>query len=248
MENSFKKIKHILPWLFSSLAFFIPLIIYTITMAPGITMGDAGELIAAASGLGVGHPPGAPTWTILTHFFTKIPISNIAWRVNFASAVYAAGSCLMIFLIVKELLKVEKSWIVELIALSVALTYGFTGTIWVNAVVAEVYALMALFSLLAFYTVILWQKKKQLRFIFSAGLFCSLGFGVHYQVALIFPALAVFVLVDWWKEKNYKTLGKIFLSGFGGLILGLLVFAYLGQSFHTAIFFGSYFKKAVFCQ
>jgi len=193
-------------------------------------MGDAGELIAAAAGLGVGHPPGAPTWTLLTHLFTKIPISNIAWRVNFASGVYAAFSCLLVFLVVREILRtlsLKKGWVPETVALASALTFGFTATIWANAVVAEVYTLMTLFSLLSFYTLLLWQKKKELKFMFLTGLLCSLGFGVHYQVALIFPALAVFVLTDWWKGKDYKALGKVFLSGLGGLLLGLLVFLYL---------------------
>ena len=270
--------------LFLAASFFIPLIVYTITLAPGITMGDAGELIAAAAGLGVPHPPGAPTWVLLTHLFTKIPISNIAWRVNFASAFYAASSCSLLYLITRHLLTVRASvnasrellahsdfstrdyprsknsattvrasvltsrepglWIPAFAGMT-ALTFAFTPTLWANAVVAEVYTLMVLFSLLSFYMVLLWQQKRQLIYIFLAGLFCSLGFGVHYQVALIFPALAGFVIVALFcrdgasfgvpQDKFSVSTGrerviyliKIVGMGIVGLLIGLLVFTYL---------------------
>ena len=40
--------------------------------------------------LGITHPTGYPTYLMLTHLFTYLPIGDPAYRVNLGSAVYAA--------------------------------------------------------------------------------------------------------------------------------------------------------------
>ena len=66
------------------------LILFALTLAPTITFEDAGELIAAASSLGVPHEPGYPLWTLVAHAFTWLPIGNVALRCNLMSAVFTA--------------------------------------------------------------------------------------------------------------------------------------------------------------
>src|SRR5436190_22017854 len=38
------------------------LLVYSWTLAPTVTLTDSGELIVAAQGVGVAHPPGFPLW------------------------------------------------------------------------------------------------------------------------------------------------------------------------------------------
>src|SRR5437667_10307285 len=52
---------------------------YFYTLAPDLTLEDAGELATGSFYAGVPHPPGYPVWTIYTWLFPPIPYSNIAW-------------------------------------------------------------------------------------------------------------------------------------------------------------------------
>src|SRR5215831_1967577 len=85
------------PSLFSVLIVFIAsLLVYSFTLAPTVTLVDSGELIVAAKSLGVAHPPGFPLYVLLAHLATLIPIGSIAFRVNLASAIFAALGAAMI--------------------------------------------------------------------------------------------------------------------------------------------------------
>lgn len=84
------------------IVFASSLILYTLTLAPTVTLVDSGELIAASRQLGVAHPPGFPLYTLLAHLATLAPAGNIAQRVNFASAIFAALTSAMLTLMVFE--------------------------------------------------------------------------------------------------------------------------------------------------
>ena len=84
--------------------FLVALVVYSWTLAPTVTLTDSGELIVAAYGLGVAHPPGIPLWVMLAHLASLVPVGNVAVRINFSSAVFAALACAMLTLVVAELL------------------------------------------------------------------------------------------------------------------------------------------------
>src|SRR5215216_294720 len=84
--------------------FLVALVVYSWTLAPAVTLTDSGELIVAAYGLGVAHPPGFPLWVMLAHLASLVPIGNVAVRINFSSAVFAAIACAMLTLVVAEIL------------------------------------------------------------------------------------------------------------------------------------------------
>src|SRR5262249_6596737 len=75
---------------------------YFYTLAPDLTLEDAGELAVGSYYAGVPHPPGYPVWTLYTWLFTHIPYSNIAWRVALSSAVAGAFACGLLALLVSR--------------------------------------------------------------------------------------------------------------------------------------------------
>ena len=84
--------------------FVATLLLYSWTLAPTVTLTDSGELIVVARGLGVAHPPGFPLWIILAHLASLVPLGNVAVRINFSSALFAALASAMLTLVVAELM------------------------------------------------------------------------------------------------------------------------------------------------
>jgi hypothetical protein len=93
-----------LSWLVAGSVSVVVLIVNSLTMAPTVTLVDSGELIVAARGLGVAHPPGFPLYCILAHVASYLPLGNIARRVNFASGLFAAVASGIVCLIVAEVM------------------------------------------------------------------------------------------------------------------------------------------------
>src|SRR6476620_219364 len=163
--------------------FLVALVVYSWTLAPTVTLTDSGELIVAAYGLGVAHPPGTPLWVMLAPLASLVPVGNIAVRINFSSAVFAALVCGMLTLVVAELLvtascfvpprrrdrpsrqgsKIESSKAGALLifapAVGAGLLMAFSRTLWSYATITEVYTLNALLILLVFFLVVRWRRR-----------------------------------------------------------------------------------------
>ncbi len=88
----------------AGIVFVTTLLLYGWTLAPTVTLIDSGELIVVAHGLGVAHPPGFPLWVILAHLASLVPLGNVAQRINFSSALFAALASATLTLVVAELM------------------------------------------------------------------------------------------------------------------------------------------------
>jgi tetratricopeptide (TPR) repeat protein len=163
--------------------FLAALVVYSWTLAPAVTLTDSGELILAAYGLGVAHPPGTPLWVMLAHLASLVPVGNVAVRINFSSAVFAALACAMLALVVAELLVTASCFLAPrrrnktarlgsnikssnagglLIfapAVGAGLLMAFSRTLWAYATITEVYSLNALLVLLVFFLVVRWRRR-----------------------------------------------------------------------------------------
>src|SRR5436189_4478224 len=84
--------------------FLAALLLYSWTLAPTVTLTDSGELILAAQGLGVAHPPGFPLWVMIAHLASLVPVGNVAVRINFLDGLFAALACSVLTLVVAELM------------------------------------------------------------------------------------------------------------------------------------------------
>jgi hypothetical protein len=93
--------------LMTGLVFVISLIVYLATLAPGLLWGG-GDFAAfqtrALTGEGIrGGVFGHSLWIILSRPFIWLPIRDVAYRANLASAVYAAAALAFVFLSARRL-------------------------------------------------------------------------------------------------------------------------------------------------
>jgi len=162
--------------------FLVALVVYSWTLAPTVTPTDSGELILAAFGLGVAHPPGVPLWTMLAHLASLVPVGNVAVQINFSSAVFAALASAMLTLVVAELIVTASCFasprrrnkaarqssdtdrsktrglLIFVPAVGAGLLMAFSRTLWAYATITEVYALNALLIVLVFILSARWRR------------------------------------------------------------------------------------------
>lgn len=221
------------PWWPALVAGALALTIYVLTLAPGLTLDnygtDGGDLIAAAYHLGVPHPTGYPTYTLLAWLFTRLPMGVVAYRVNLLSAVCAAGAVVLFFRLVQRLLpdlagaEDPASPLVLLLPAASALTLAFSSLLWSQAVITEVYALLAFLAALLLWLLLRWRAGAADRCLYLAALVLGLGLGNH--VTLIFAAPAALVLL--WPQRRRWLRPRLLLVALALFLLGLSVYAYL---------------------
>lgn len=199
----------------------VSLAFYVATLCPGLTWAydsvDGGELAAAARTLGIPHPPGYPTYVLLAHVFTRLPLGELAARTNAFSALSAALAVALVTWSVAALTRDRAA------AAGAGLALGISPLLWSQAIVTEVHALNALFaaSLLAL-TVYSRQRGAAAAgrgawLGWAVGLAWGLSLGNHFTAFFLSPLV---VLALW------RLPGGV-VHGATGTALALLVYAYL---------------------
>jgi tetratricopeptide (TPR) repeat protein len=215
-------------------------LIYLKTLTPDIGFHDSGDMISASFHLGICHPPGYPFYSLFGKLFsTLLPIGNIAYRFNLMSAIFASLACMMVYFIILKVGSGEWevasgkqnnnliSRISSLIpAIVGALTLAFAVTFWEQAVVAEKYALNALFATILIFILLKWRQavseckntKYEIRntksylYLFASTL--GLSFTHHMQTIFVVPASVFFIITVWWQNKKSLTTYHLPLTTF----------------------------------
>lgn len=200
------------------------LVLYVRTLAPGVLYYDRPLLMDSAMlqvhvrTLGITHPTGYPSYLMLTHLFTYLPVGDVAYRANLASAVYAAGAVLLVYV---------AGWLLTRRVISAAvgaLAVAAGPTFWSMAVVTEVYTLNALLILAPLVALLLWRETRRDRYLLLATFLAGLALTNHLTSGLVIPAGLLFVaLVD--RRKLWEW--RLILKGAALFLLGLVPYVYL---------------------
>jgi hypothetical protein len=203
-------------------------LVYFFSLSPGLTWShqgaDGGELIAAAVVNGVPHPPGYPLymlllqgWLALTGIFS--PLADLNWRGAQFSALCAALSTGVTFLVIRHLLRAQPYAL--LWAGLGALAWAVSPLLWMQAVITEVYALHALLLALLGWAVLVHAEK-----LWYVVLPVALGVANHLTFVLLLPAAFYYLWsvrrareVAWWQP-----LGPVAAAFVLGLVLGALLY------------------------
>ncbi len=206
--------------------------LYVWTLAPGVlyyerpSLMDSAMLQVHVYTLGITHPTGYPTYLMLTHLFTYLPFGDVAYRVNLASAVYAAFAALLVYVAAWLTTRSVVAAVVGSLAVAVGPTY------WSMAVVAEVYTLNALLVLAPIVTLLLWRDSRRDRYLLLTAFLMGLALTNHLTSGLVIPAGLVFVaLVD---HRKLMSFGLV-LKGAGLFLLALVPYVYLPIRGSTAL-------------
>ena len=230
-------------FLTGALVFFSVLSTYGATLQSGVPGGDSGELISEACQFGVAHPPGYPTFTLLTRWATQALPLKPAVAANLASACFGATAALFISLTIERWASVtltQHGMTRCLAACCGGWAFAFSELSWLYSIGAEVFALNNLCASLIVYLSVLYcttdeEEHGHRRSIALVGAFAC-GFGLTNQHTAIFFVLVIGskVLVDTLAPGStvcsvWTELGMLGLSG----LAGLLPYAYLPLSAAT---------------
>lgn len=204
--------------LMATCAALLALAVYFATLPPTVSGEDSGELVTAAYTLGIPHPPGYPVWCLLAHPFTYLPFGTVAWRVALSSAVFGALTVFFVYLVTLKLCRKK------IPAFAAALMFAFSQSAWEQFVIAEVYALGALFTIACVFLLVVWYESRKNSTLLVFALLYGLSLANHSTARLLGPPFLLFVLyidpLPWKRWKLYA--GCLALSA-----LGLSVYLYL---------------------
>ncbi|MBS4015794.1 MAG: DUF2723 domain-containing protein [Candidatus Latescibacteria bacterium] len=186
--------------------------VYIYSMAPTASFWDCGELIACSYILGIPHPPGTPLYVMLGRIFSLIPFAReVAFRVNFLTALFGAISSALIYIVVLKLISLQKStqsfrqrfpFIPHLAGIAGAFSLAFAFSFWDNCVEAEVYTPCVVAALLVIYLALIWRDKVEQgvgdnRIVLFAIYLLFLSAGIHFTpLMILFPLLVFAFMVD----------------------------------------------------
>ncbi|MFZ4860017.1 MAG: DUF2723 domain-containing protein [Desulfuromonadaceae bacterium] len=229
--------KHITLNIFLILSFVIPFAVYMVTLAPSVTFFDSGEFITATASLGSAHSPGYPLFLMFAKPFTWIPLGNIAFRINVATAVSSSLACLVVYILTTTLLKKEilqsdarfNKIAVQCAGLAAAFSFAVTPRLWLQSNHDKPYPLLAFITAIIFYLLLKWQEQYQEgserpSYIYVCTFLAGLSMGVHQTIVLLLPAwFLMIVLTDWRMITRLKEL--ILTTAFA--LLGFSIHLYL---------------------
>ena len=200
-------------------------VVYALGACQTIYVGDSGELVTAVHVLGIPHPTGYPLYALLGKVWTlMIPIGSIAYRMSLFSAACAAAACGGLYRLCRNLN------LHPVAALLAALLLAFAPSFWGEANVQRVYALNALFVVLATAAACRWHARRERWALVVAFFLCGLGATNHTFMAIYAVALVSWVIFDWLTSApdadEARRLRTLLAAGvaFG---LGLLPYLYL---------------------
>ncbi|MDY6875941.1 MAG: DUF2723 domain-containing protein [Chloroflexota bacterium] len=199
--------------------------LYVATLAPGLLWGGGDFAIfqtrAFSCEIFEDGPFGHSLWVILAHPFTRLPIRDVAWRANFAAAVFGAVALWFVFL---SAWYITRSKVASLLATG---TLAISHTFWTYAVMPKVYSLNALILAVCSYLLLRWREKAQDVWLYLFAFLYGLSFLNHLVMATAAAGFVVFVGYVLWSRRPSKAAWRsLLLAGFS-FGLGLAPYLYL---------------------
>jgi len=203
--------------LLPGLSLLAPLGLYVATACRDLSWGDTTELMLAGRFLTLPHPPGYPLLTLILRLVTLLPVLPLPFRLNLVATLAAASSCLVVFLMVRQL---TQDPVASLFG-SFLWAVGFEP--WNQATVLEVYALNVLFVAGLLAITLSWSRTGDNRLFLVGCYLFGLALANHLTVLLWLPTLVISAGTGRLRSLSGKHLGL----GLGLVLLGVGLYLYV---------------------
>lgn len=195
-----------------TLVFLVTISLHILSVAPGITLEDSGELSTALHFYGIPHPPGYPLYVLLGGLFVNLSATHGALMANLFSVLLASISSVVILYFYINFssgyLNIKRTTSSYVIAAISVLAIIFAPHVFRQSIIAEVYSLQLLLVTLSliFFTKYLTEKKKINLNLFL--IFSGLCFSNHHIYLPLFLALISILFFN----KSFFRIKNIFTS------------------------------------
>jgi hypothetical protein len=172
--------------------FVVLMVVYTVTLAPGVTLWDSGEFLAAIKTFGIPHPAGTPFYILAAKCWSFVfaPVLGFARAINLFSAVSTAAACALVTVLVSR-------WMQNIPAgISAGILAGVMSTVWLSATETEVYALALLLGVVILWTADRCGRSGDSRWAMLTAYLIGLACALHLSVLVIAPPAAVLLFTD----------------------------------------------------
>jgi hypothetical protein len=193
--------------------------VYAATAIRGVSFGDWAEAQVVPATLGIMHPTGYPTYTLLGALVSVIPMGSAAFKANLLSGACTAAALATLTLLLARL------GVRPIIGALATLALGFTANIWLNSIHAEVHTLHLLFVALLLHRLLVWAQEQRPRDLWLGGLLLGLSFGNHMLTLTLAPEIVLGAL--WLGWPTIRTQPRIILPAAFEFLVGLSVYLYL---------------------
>jgi hypothetical protein len=210
--------------------FLVGLAIYIRTMLPGTSFWDTAEAQTVPPTLSIFHPTGFPTYTLVGFLWSKLPIGEMAWRMNLLSGVSVAGAAGLAVLVVAQLVEERHRLTVAAAAGIGGLAFAFASEPWRNAVRADVHALHILIAALVMWLLVSWASARAAgspradRWLMLAAFVFGVGMANHPLIGLAAFGIAAWLFVV---DPGIWRRWKLLLACAVLLALGLAIYGYI---------------------
>ena len=175
----------------------VALALYTRTLMPGLGVWDNAEFQAIGPVLGIAHPTGYPTYTLVAWLASVVlqPFGDAALRANLMSALLVAGAVGLIAGTVTMLTRRIVAGAAAGLALAVA------PRAWDVGLAADPHALHVFFVALLLAMLARWMRQRDAgaahadRWLVAAAAVYGLSLGNHALTLLLAPGIGLFVVL-----------------------------------------------------
>ena len=210
-----------------------------LTLAHGVSLWDAGEYIACAANLNVGHPPGNPLYLLCLRIVCLLaPPDYVAHTCNMLSTLTSAAAAAVLCLFVKGLIALTRphtdARLASLAALTTSFSWSFMPSVWDVSTETEVYTAAALMAFCMLHFAVRWTLTSDTRYLYLISFFAGLSCGVHRLSLLALPVVGHLVGMSGLfavTVRNRKISSSLIGTILGSLAVVILLWLSSGAAF-----------------